>query len=454
VSHCASVVIPFYGAFPYLRACLLALASHAGDVPREVVVVNDGWPDRSGLRDLAARAWPFALRLVDRRENRGFAYTCNEGASVASSDWLVFLNVDTLPQEGWLTSLLELPRREPDAAVVGARLLYPGDESVQHVGGCFDDHGTPHHVYLRQRGDLPFVRRDRRVQWVTGACMALERTTFAALGGFDVEYGTYSEDADLCFAARYRGGGAVWVAGASVVHHFEGVSDVPSARKLRTLERLRAKWGAFIRLDEYDLYASDGFSRAWLELADSALLPRDFAFLSEVRDALGLGSLDAQAQYASERGPDGLLADVRRLRRSGRVQHGGSRRAALSVLFRQAHEASLPRSRQRAFDAALAAGLHAQHVDLYAYNLGSLLAKRGQHDMAAGLLRVVAEVFGKPNPDLAGKAAFKLSCLAASRREERQWLLSALRLCPTHRAAAARLAALEARSVAADEAAS
>jgi hypothetical protein len=385
---------------------------------------------------------------VDRTPNRGLAYTCNEGADAALGDWIVFLNVDTLPQAGWLESLLALPSRQADAAIVGARLLFPQDDTVQHVGGCFDDDGMPHHVYLRQRGDLPFVRRDRQVQWVTGACLAIERTTFGALGGFDVAYGTYSEDADLCFAVRQRLGGRIWVAGGSVVHHFEGVSAVPDGRKLRTLDRLRAKWGAVIRRDEYEQYADDGFSRAWLDLTDAALVPRDFALLAGIRDALGLGAIDAQERYARDRSPEALLADVRRLRRQGRVRSSMRRASSPSALFRLLQGHTQPTPRRKALDYALAKALHQQHVDLYSYNLASVLAERGERDLARGLLQALFQTFGRANPALAGKAAYKMALLAESPVESREWLRRAVALCPGHRSATAALLALDSAATA------
>src|SRR3712207_8477401 len=48
----------------------------------------------------------------------GFARSCNDGAAVASGEYLIFLNNDTIPQPGWLDTLVAYTDEHPDAAVV------------------------------------------------------------------------------------------------------------------------------------------------------------------------------------------------------------------------------------------------------------------------------------------------------------------------------------------------
>ncbi|RYY94326.1 MAG: glycosyltransferase, partial [Comamonadaceae bacterium] len=241
----ASIVIPVFGAFAHTLACLRAIAAYPPASPFEVVVVDDASPDDS----LACLRAIDGVRVHARTENGGFIAACNDGASLARGDVLVFLNNDTVPQPGWLDALLDTFAAHPDAGLVGAKLLYP-DGRLQEAGGVvfadgsgwnygrFDDPADCRYAYLRD------------ADYVSGAAIAIPRTLFERLGGFDARYApAYYEDTDLAFAVR-AAGLRVLVQPASVVVHDEGTSagtDInvgPKAAQVRNQAVFAAKWHA------------------------------------------------------------------------------------------------------------------------------------------------------------------------------------------------------------------
>jgi GT2 family glycosyltransferase len=54
--------------------------------------------------------------------------------------------------------------------------------------------------------------------WITGACLAVRRSVFEAVGGFDPEYFLYCEDADLCLRIRRAGFRIGWLPQFTVWH--------------------------------------------------------------------------------------------------------------------------------------------------------------------------------------------------------------------------------------------
>ena len=114
----ASVVIPVYGQFARTLECLRALAAHPCAVPAEVIVVDDGSPDETAERMPRIEG----VRFHERAENGGFIAACNDGASLARGDYVVFLNNDTIPQPGWLDALLRTFEDHADVGLVGAQL--------------------------------------------------------------------------------------------------------------------------------------------------------------------------------------------------------------------------------------------------------------------------------------------------------------------------------------------
>ncbi|HEU4813809.1 MAG TPA: glycosyltransferase [Xanthomonadaceae bacterium] len=210
----ASIVIPVHGQLARTLDCLHALAAHPPAAACEVIVVDDASPDGTA----AALAGVAGLRLLRRETNAGFIAACNEGAALARGDCLVFLNNDTVPQPGWLDALLDTFEQHPGTGLVGAQLLYP-DGRLQEAGGMvFEDGSAWNYGRFEAPGDPRFAFV-RDADYCSGAAIAIPRTVFAKVGGFDARYApAYYEDADLAFKMRAEGLRVLYQPAARVVH--------------------------------------------------------------------------------------------------------------------------------------------------------------------------------------------------------------------------------------------
>src|SRR5262245_5461843 len=136
----STVIIPVFNQASLTAQCLQTIL---GRETCEVIVVDDASTDATPktLADFGDR-----ITVVKHRANSGFASSCNDGAAAASGNYLVFLNNDTIPQPGWLELLVQYADDHPEAAVVGARLLYP-NETIQHAGVVICQDHYPRHIY-------------------------------------------------------------------------------------------------------------------------------------------------------------------------------------------------------------------------------------------------------------------------------------------------------------------
>jgi GT2 family glycosyltransferase len=75
-----------------------------------------------------------------------------------------------------------------------------------------------------------------RVDWVSGACMAVRRRVLEEVGGFDERFFMYFEDADLCRRAREAGWGVYYLPDAQVVHE-TGASSRDRPRAILRLHK-------------------------------------------------------------------------------------------------------------------------------------------------------------------------------------------------------------------------
>ena len=106
-----SIVIPVHNQLDFTHACLAAIEERSGDIPYEVIVVDDASTDAT--KDVIA-AIP-GLTYLRAETNSGFIVSCNRGAEAAHGRYLVFLNNDTTVTAGWLAALHETFEFEPGA---------------------------------------------------------------------------------------------------------------------------------------------------------------------------------------------------------------------------------------------------------------------------------------------------------------------------------------------------
>jgi GT2 family glycosyltransferase/glycosyltransferase involved in cell wall biosynthesis len=224
-----SIIIPVFNQLRFTQACLASLQENQGTERFEVIVVDDCSTDGTA----EAVALMPGVVYMRNETNSGFIASCNRGAEKARGNYLTFLNNDTLVRDGWLSALVSTFAEEPQAGIVGSKLVYP-DGRLQEAGGIiwqdasgwnygkFDDASKPEYNYLRE------------VDYCSAAALMIPKALFRDVGGFDSRYApAYYEDTDLAFKVR-RAGYKVLYQPLSEVIHYEGATggtDLASGTK-------------------------------------------------------------------------------------------------------------------------------------------------------------------------------------------------------------------------------
>lgn len=87
-----SIIIPVYGVEQYIRGCLESVFSQAGIECCEVIVVNDGTPDKS--MDIVEEFASHKNMTVIHQENQGLSAARNTGFDAANGDYVWFVDSD------------------------------------------------------------------------------------------------------------------------------------------------------------------------------------------------------------------------------------------------------------------------------------------------------------------------------------------------------------------------
>ncbi len=267
-----SLIIPVYGQWPLLKACLLSVPSamegfHA--LSYEVILVNNAASQAQDAVHAEAPNFGRALfaenfHYIPQPLNRNFAGACNIGAQMATGQFLCFLNSDTALTKGCILPLIEALKQNPALFAVGPMLVYPKDfmgvERVQHAGITLGPDMKVSHVYENFPSSHPIFQKKRPLQAITAAMLVCEKKRFEALGGFCEEFINGFEDLDLCKTAAEHNG-RVQVVPSVKVTHYCGQSAGRGAHDAHNAKVLAARGAMdFFHPDYHTLLAEDGYT--------------------------------------------------------------------------------------------------------------------------------------------------------------------------------------------------
>jgi GT2 family glycosyltransferase len=257
-----SIIMPVFNEVELTFQCLRSLLREIDFDETELIVVDNASTDETAA--LLAHFRGF-VNVMRNEENRGFVDACNQGASLARGEHLVFLNNDTVVLPGWLKHLRETIEGDEGVGAVGSMLLYE-DGRVREAGAGVWRNGAAFYYGL---GGSPDDRRynfAREVDYCSGASLLVRRALFEQLGGFDRRYApAYYEDVDICFGVRSLGYKVVYQPMSRVVHHEGATAGRDSSSSSTT---------GFKR---YQAINRAKFVEKWREVLERENLPEDAA---------------------------------------------------------------------------------------------------------------------------------------------------------------------------------
>lgn len=174
------------------------------------IVVVDNASGADGVGELLGN-FP-NTRLLDGG-NVGFSRAANLGALSSDAEFLVFANPDTRPTPDIWDELVQNLLDDPSLGSCAAATINTDGDIELGVGGW---EPTPQRIFVyafglhrvfRRAGTYALVNPgdDIELEWITGACLAVRRSTFEEVGAFDESFFVYNED--MAFGRSLRNAG-------------------------------------------------------------------------------------------------------------------------------------------------------------------------------------------------------------------------------------------------------
>lgn len=183
-----SIVIPVRNGGESFRQCLASLKQFSA-IAVETIIVVDGGTDDSWRWAEASGA-----TVLQLPKTGGPARARNIGAQAATSDLIFFMDADVTINADTLSGVISAFRQQPDlAALIGSYDDAPG------ASNFLSQYKNLFHHYTHQMGC-----EEASTFW--GACGAIRRDVFLAVGGFDEVYRYPSiEDIELGYRLKRAG---------------------------------------------------------------------------------------------------------------------------------------------------------------------------------------------------------------------------------------------------------
>jgi N-acetylglucosaminyl-diphospho-decaprenol L-rhamnosyltransferase len=208
-----TVIVVNYNAGHLLSSCITSLIEQTCET-FDVIVVDNNSKDGSIDKLMPLKG---NVRIIQMRENVGFAQANNLAARQTQANWIALLNPDAVAMPDWLEQLLTASKRYPEVTAFGSTQINAAEPLR------LDGAGDVYHAFgIAWRGNMgQFVRTVPPEGEVFGPCAAaamFRQRDFLEVGGFDESYFCYFEDVDLAFRLRLAGHRCVQVPGAEVTH--------------------------------------------------------------------------------------------------------------------------------------------------------------------------------------------------------------------------------------------
>jgi GT2 family glycosyltransferase len=229
-----SIIIINYKSCALVMDCIKSIVQQTSAGSYEIIVVDNDSQDGAKEKILAAHP---AVKWLQLHYNAGFARANNAGMKIATGEYYLILNADTIILDDAIGKSLALLKNYPGAVGCGIQLLNT-DGSTQISGAHFIKGGLNTLLPLPYVGRLirylgytfkstvpsvQHVQQDVEVDWIVGAYMLVKAGAATTSSMFDEDFFMYAEEIEWCARLRKQGK-LVLFAAPKIIHIGGGTS--------------------------------------------------------------------------------------------------------------------------------------------------------------------------------------------------------------------------------------
>ena len=224
-----SVIIVNYNVKHFIEQCLFSVFQASENFTCEVFVVDNNSVD--GSIGLIKEKFP-KVYLIENKINTGFSVANNQALKLATGEYVLLLNPDTVVQEDTFTKVLAFMDETPNAGGLGVKMLDgQGNFAPESKRGM----PTPSVAFYKMVGlaklfpnskkfgkyHLSYLNENEinEIEVISGAFMLLRKSVLDKIGFLDETFFMYGEDIDLSFRIAKAGYKNYYFPNTQIIHY-------------------------------------------------------------------------------------------------------------------------------------------------------------------------------------------------------------------------------------------
>lgn len=223
-----TIVIVSFNTKDVLSNCLDSIKKVQSEAKFDVIVSDNGSTDGT-LEELEKNyKW---VKLIKNNHNLGFAKGNNKAKRFISSDYVLFLNSDTVVHKNAIIQTLSFMKQNREVGALTCKVVLPDKSfdkdtirsfptpwvALSHFSGLDRIFPT---FKLFSRYWYGYVNKDSQmdVDVVQGAFSLMPKKVLDQVGWFDEDYFLDGEDIDLCWKVKQAGFRVIYYPQATITH--------------------------------------------------------------------------------------------------------------------------------------------------------------------------------------------------------------------------------------------
>jgi len=233
VSPKVSILIVSYNVKQYIIHCIDSIKKSDYEGEIEIIVIDNNSFD--GSLD-AIKSKMKNVVCIQNDENIGFGKAVNQAAKIATGEYYLVLNPDTIIEESTISTFVNYLGENSIVGVAGPKIVNSDGSLQKGSKRSFPTIGValPKLLGLDKlfpnskwagRYNLNYLDPDEihKVDAISGSCMFIRSGLYNKIRGFDERFFMFGEDLDLCYQV-YQQGFYVHYLPATHIMHYQGES--------------------------------------------------------------------------------------------------------------------------------------------------------------------------------------------------------------------------------------
>ena len=199
------IIIVNYNTADNVLHCIDSFKKNKRHIKSNIIIVDNNSTDESIKNN---NFYSREVKFLSLNANLGFAKANNIGVQNSDTEYICFLNPDTIVLEDFITPIIDYIKSNDNAGACAPMLVYENNSYQASSGfsmGFFYEFMEAFMLIgiYRKIKEMSYKKKAKankpiKVGWVSAACLVIKKSVFNKVGGFTEDFFLNYEDIDLC----------------------------------------------------------------------------------------------------------------------------------------------------------------------------------------------------------------------------------------------------------------